>query len=380
MGDGKVPYTENYNFSIDRQLPWKFLAEVSYVGNRSRDLLIAGGSFDNLNAQPLGAYFHPDPVTGVLNPINNIPNAGDYRPFQTYGDIDITTHGSYANFNSLQATLQKNSGPVTMLANYTFEKVMGIRDNYSGNGPSDGNTVYPFNIKDNYGVLAFNHTHIFNTGLILSLPKLSQGWGDRVVGGWQLSSTINFQTGAPIQPNTNGNMYATYGNIPVTGGSITINGNTVPVSGNSIGLSPGTSLGSSAADLALVPLLICNPQANLKSGQYFNPACFAPPALGTNGTLVWPNIHGPAYFDADANLMKNFRITENQKVQLRFSAFNFLNRPNPQFGTGGNGDITLNFSNSSNLLTQTNQNALANGYPAHTVGNRVVEFAVKYYF
>ncbi len=36
-GDGKTPYTENYNFSIDRQLPWQTLAEISYVGNRSRD-------------------------------------------------------------------------------------------------------------------------------------------------------------------------------------------------------------------------------------------------------------------------------------------------------------------------------------------------------
>jgi hypothetical protein len=388
MGDGKVPFTENYNFSIDRQLPGKFLAEISYVGNRSRDMVITGGAFDNFNAVPLGAFFHPDPITGVLNPINSVSNAGDYRPFQSYGDIDITTHGSYANYNSLQATVQKNSGPVTMLANYTYGKVMGTRDNYSGNGPSDGNTVFPFNINNNYGVLGYNHTHIFNTGFVFSLPRISQGWVDRVVGGWQLSGTISFQTGAPIQPNTNGNMYATYGNIQFAGCggkgqptcSVTIDGNTLPVSGNSLGLSTGTSLGSNATDLVLVPQLTCNPGANLKSGQYFNPSCFAPPALGSNGTLVWPDIHGPAFFDADMNLMKNFRITESQKLQFRFSAFNFLNRPNPQFGTGGNGDVTLNFAGANNVLSQTNTNALTTGFPAHTVGSRVVEFAVKYYF
>ncbi len=82
----------------------------------------------------------------MLNPIDNIPNTGDYRPIQQYGDINVFTHGSYANFNSLQASLQKNAGPLTLLVNYTFEKVMGIRDNYSGNGPSAGNTVNPFNI------------------------------------------------------------------------------------------------------------------------------------------------------------------------------------------------------------------------------------------
>jgi hypothetical protein len=95
---------------------------------------------------------------------------------------------------------------------------------------------------------------------------------------------------------------------------------------------------------------------------------------------VWPNIHGPAFFEADLNLMKNFKITENQKIQFRMSAFNFLNRPNPQFGAGGNGDLTLNFQGAGGLLTQTNQNASTTGFPAHSVGDRLVEFAVKYYF
>jgi hypothetical protein len=388
MGDGKTPYTENYNVSVDRQMPWKMLAELSYVGNRSRDLLIDSGSFDNLNAPPYGAFFGPDPVTGILNPINKISNSNDYRPFQTYGDINVITHGSFANYNSLQATLQKSSGPVTMMVNYTYGKVMGIRDNYSGNGPSAGNTVDPYNIHNNYGVLGYNHTHIFNSGFVFTLPRISQGWVDKAVGGWQLSGTTSFQTGAPIQPNTNGTMNATYGALNFTGCggtgqpacTITIDGHTLPVSGNSVGASTGTWLGTSATNLALVPLLTCNPGANLKSGQYFNPACFAPPPLGSNGTLVWPNVHGPAFFDADMNLMKNFRLTESQKFQLRFSAFNFLNRPNAQFGAGGNGDITLNFQGAGNALTTTNQNALTTGYPAHTVGNRVVEFAVKYYF
>ena len=87
--------------------------------------------------------------------------------------------------------------------------------------------------------------------------------------------------------------------------------------------------------LVLEPQLVCNPGANLKSGQYFNPACFAPPNPGQNGTLIWPIFHGPAYFDSDLTLSKRFKITERQAVEFRVSAFNFLNHPNPQFGLGG---------------------------------------------
>ena len=372
MGDGKTPYTENYNVSLSRAMPWRTLMEVSYVGNRSRDLLIAGGSFDNLNAVPIGAFFKPNPITGALvAPGGTISNTGNYRPFQSYGDINVTEHGSYANYNSLQVSLTKSAGPVSFLTNYTFGKVMGIRDNYSGNGASAGNTVDPFNIQNNYGVLAFNHSHIFNSGFVWRMPRPLHGNKilSGTINGWQISGTTQFQTGPPIQPLTNGTLNASYGNV-------TVNGNTY-------GPSTASYLGSNATNLALVPALTCNPTANLKSGQYFNPNCFAPPAPGTNGTLVWPNIHGPAYFDADLTLSKSFHLTESQKVEFRASAFNFLNRPNSQFAANGNNqDVSLRFGTggTANNLTQTNQNPVTSGFPAHTVGDRLVEFAIKYYF
>lgn len=370
QGDGKTPYTENYNVSLSRSLPWQMSGEVSYVGNRSRDLLIAGTNSDffNINMVPYGAFFKADPVTHVLNPINAISNANDYRPYQSYSDIWLSGHGSYANYNSVQASLHKQTGPVVFMVNYTFGKVMGIHENYSGNGASDGSTVDPFNIKNNYGVLAYNHSQVFNAGYFINLPSPihSNMIMKQVVNGWQLSGVTQVQSGAPIQFNTNGNLNAYYGNT-------TVNGVTVQPSATSY-------LGTNAAGLVLVPQLICNPGANLKSGQYFNPACFAPPTQGSNGTLMWPNIHGPAYFTSDLTLSKKFRLTESRALELRASAFNFLNHPNPQFGLGGNGDISLNFSNAANLLTTTNQNATTTGTPAHTTGDRLIEFAAKFYF
>ncbi len=63
-GDGKTPYTENYSFSVDQALPGRMNAEISYVGNRSRDLLFAGDTNPyNLNQVPLGGFFGPDPIT-----------------------------------------------------------------------------------------------------------------------------------------------------------------------------------------------------------------------------------------------------------------------------------------------------------------------------
>lgn len=387
MGDGKVPYTEDYNFTIDQQLPGHALWEVSYVGNRSRDLLFAGTNFDpaNINMPPLGSFFGVDPVTGkVNNPgLSGFPS-NDYRPLQNYGDMWIATHGSYANYNSLQTSWQKQSGPATFLVNYTFSKVLGIRDGVSQNGPSAGPMVDPFNINANYGVLAFDHTHIFNAAYIFNLPKPIHGNKilAGVVNGWQISGVTSLQSGAPLQPNsTNGIMNASYGNYIVTGS----NGQPILSSSgqpqySSIG--PATWLGSNATGLYLEPLVTCDPRNGLKSGQYFNPNCFTVPAQGQQGTIIWPYIKSPPFFDTDLGIFKNFAVTEHQQLQLRFSAFNFINHPNSAFGQNGTGDVTLNFGTGGtlNLSNARNQNATTSGFPAYTVGNRLVEFAIKYYF
>jgi hypothetical protein len=339
--------------------------EASYVGNQSRNGVVVG-NWANPNNIPPGAFFGPNPLTGQVIPITqaNFPT-NNYRPLQSYGDINLVTHGSYANYNSLQLTAQKQAGAITFVTNYTFGKVLGIRDNYSGNGASSGNTVWPFNINANYGVLAYDHTHIFNAAYIINLPKPVHGnaFLAGAINGWIISGVTQFQSGAPIQPNTNGNLNASYGNT-------TINGST-------IGISTQSYLGSNAANLHLMPLLTCDPRSGLRSGQYFNPGCFAAPPVGTQGPLVWPYIKGPGFFDSDLALYKSFRITESQRVEFRVSAFNFLNRPNPGFVISGNtSDTTLNFG----APFSTNTNPLTTGRPLYATGDRLIELALKYYF
>jgi hypothetical protein len=140
-----------------------------------------------------------------------------------------------------------------------------------------------------------------------------------------------------------------------------------------------------------MPLLICDPRKNLSSGQYFNPACFTPATNGQNGDLIWPYIKGPAFFNSDLAIYKDFAFKEHHKIEVRFSAFNFLNHPLKQFGIAGNGDINLNFSlpSSSNCGNQpfpcgvspTNLNTVTTGVPLNkNQVPRVIEFALKYMF
>ena len=71
--DYDMPVTYAYNFTVSQQLGWHSLLEVAYVGNLSDELFMGGesisgsgfASFTDQNKTPLGAFFKPDPVTGI---------------------------------------------------------------------------------------------------------------------------------------------------------------------------------------------------------------------------------------------------------------------------------------------------------------------------
>jgi Carboxypeptidase regulatory-like domain/TonB-dependent Receptor Plug Domain len=373
MGDNRTPYVMDYNVTVSRALPWRSVFEISYVGNQSRNELINGsnGKIDDLNNVPIGAFFGPDPQTGkTVSPSASAFNSNHYRPLANYQDVYLITHGSYANYNALQASWQKQSGPVTFLTNYTYSKVLGIRDGQTDNGNGNGSAVDPFNLRSNYGPLAYDHTHILNFSYVWNLPKPIRGNKilEGAVNGWQLSGYTTYQSGAPIQPVSGGTLNVSYPNLAVT----------LPNGLTANGVNASNWFGTNAIQNVL-PQVVCDPRHHA-SGYYFNPNCFAPPAYGQQGTFIWPYIKEPAYFDSDLGLFKNFQVTERQKVQFRVSATNWLNHPLPQFGLAGNSDQSLSFAGPGGTLSQTNTNTTTTGKPGFKTGSRSLLFSVKYYF
>jgi len=415
LGDNKTPYTENWSFIISQAVPWKSTLELQYQGNRTRNALLAGNGtnpqfFPNINKVGQGAFYGPDPITGEnvwaqscadgRNGVYGTPtlygcqvpsgNAyhslkslqHDYYPYLNYDQaLIVNTHGSYSNYNAFMASWQKQRGPVTFMANYTFSKVMGIRDGQTNNGNGDGQINDPYVLANNYAPLGYDHTHIFNIAYVVHMPSPIHGnpFLSRVVNGWEFSGISQLQSGAPIQPNTNGDLNATFD----------ANANQV------FGTNGGRGL----------PILLCDPRSGLSGGQYFNPNCFTTPIPagetatgqfipGKNGQSVWPYIHGPAYMSHDLSLYKNFAITETKAVQFRMNAFNFPNHPLPQFGLGS--DLNLAFTGLTSIengqggyiqptsctlgAPECNHNSTTNGKPFGKVGRRVMEFAVKFTF
>jgi hypothetical protein len=256
------------------------------------------------------------------------------RPLLNYGTLKIINHEMYSNYNSMQVSWNKQAGPLNFLTNYTFSKALGIR---AENGV--GTTSDPTNLKNMYGTLPNNRTHIFNLAYTYSFPKLANAnrLVKNLVNDWQVSGIVQHQSGADIQasfPNANFN-YSAY--IPA---GTTFMGKTLPAP---VPATPQDVLGS--PDLTLMPKLICDPSKNLQPNQYINGACFAPFATpGQQGTYIFPTLTGPGFFNSDLSVFKNFTwgASETKKLQFRMSGYNFLNHPNRTFINADPG-LNLNF-------------------------------------
>ena len=101
-----------------------------------------------------------------------------------------------------------------------------------------------------------------------------------------------------------------------------------------------------------------------------------PGGVGANGPVELPyGLWAPAFFDTDLAIYKDFKVHENQAVQFRFDAFNFLNHPLDSFTSSTN--LNLQYTQNNGSYTQTNQ---VFGLANTKANNRILELAVKYRF
>jgi Carboxypeptidase regulatory-like domain len=377
--DDKQPYTQSWSLNLDQQTPFQGLMEISYVGNRSEDLQNTEGGFgSNINLVAPGALFAaPNPATA---------NANNYRHYLGYGDLVEATNNLYSNYNAMQVSWIRHAGKYTIQSNYTWQKAMGIVN------PANN----PFSIGANYGPLSSDRRNLFNAaysvdfGTIVHSNHLVNG----VANGWQLSGITQLESGANLTyggnntpnnpPNLNFNAAYTCvataaektAGISCPQSAAIIPGSVSLLNPTGIAINNQSILGTSSQTLN--PLVTCNPLGHQGPHSYVNGNCFAAPTVpGQAGPNLLPAAYGPAFFDSDLSVFKNFAIRESMKLQIRAMAYNFLNHPLYSF-PGGN-QLNLQFEQDpvSQVITQSNT-----GFGAATQkqGARVVEFGAKFYF
>ncbi|MBV9676095.1 MAG: hypothetical protein JO185_07160, partial [Acidobacteriaceae bacterium] len=170
------PMTYQWNFNIQRELPWNFLTTVAYVGTRGERLF-------------LNRELNPG-VNGVrLNPAR--------------GSIGARTNTGDSIYHGLQVDLTRRfrNGFLLEVA-YTYSKSI---DNGSEVFTTAGGSSYPqdpFNLRGERGVSAFDRPHRAAVTWVYSLPYRGgdagwRGMANQLIRNWTVSGTAQLQSGAP---------------------------------------------------------------------------------------------------------------------------------------------------------------------------------------
>jgi hypothetical protein len=235
--------------------------------------------------------------------------------------------------------------------------------------------------------------HSFNTAYVYEFPTVANAnkFVKQAVNGWQISGIVQYQTGSDLQAAVSNSYNFGYnGFIAPNTTFMGVNSNTAcpqttpptnPPTYTNCYIAANNQNILGTGDVTLMPVLTCNPSTGLKAHQYMNPSCFSGlETPGVQGSYIIPVGSGPAFFNTDLSVFKNFTwgANENKKLQFRFSGYNFINHPLYTF-LQHDPNLTLSYGLDPNtgVPTLTSPNF---GVANNKTGHRILQGMVKFSF
>ncbi|HLJ18148.1 MAG TPA: carboxypeptidase regulatory-like domain-containing protein [Bryobacteraceae bacterium] len=323
----KTPMSQQWDFSVQKQLPGNWVVDATYSANHGTHLVAGNYPLDSLNPQYLSlgnALQNPVPnpyagkVPGSLGAAT-ITQQQSLLPFPYYSAIAARNpHLGNSIYHAGLLSIQKRfSQGLTLLASYTKAKLIsdsvaapigfGAVEQVTNNGYQNGQydralerSVDPTDVPQRLAISGVYELP-FGKGRPIAIQN---NVINAIFGGWQAQTIITLQKGLPVL---------------ITGAS------------NNLATRPN-STGQSAQ--------LSNPTA----AEWFNTAVFVNPPNYTYGNVgrALPDVRNPGFFNTDFSLIKNTKIGERWNLQLRGEAFNLDNHvnlgyPNVTFVPGPNG-------------------------------------------
>jgi Carboxypeptidase regulatory-like domain/TonB dependent receptor-like, beta-barrel len=330
-----TPYVQQYNLSVQYQLPKGWILETGYIGSHGIHLLVE----PSLNQALLVNSSNPLTYTnGVTVTQNSSANATIRVPVPGFAPagLNLVTNQGYSHYNGFILEMSHAfAHGFQVKGAYTYSR---STDDDSGPTGSDldsftGNQLVP---SYNRGVSDFNQPHRLVFSGVWSLPGPKTGWMGQTIGGWGLSGVYTIQSGLPFSiTSTNG------GGLAGLSGSVTVRANSLNCTNPLPSGSPEQNLNSyvTASCFAAVPnipngtvLTGLNAQQGVGSNSYIvgNNGVSTDSGIGSLfGTIGRNTYHGPNEHRFDLSLTKSFPVHfilgEKGNIQFRAEAFKVFN-------------------------------------------------------
>lgn len=274
-------YTESYNFTAQRDLPWGLLVQGGYVGTLTVH-------------QHTRAYINYGQVGG---------GQASQPLYQKWGNATAMREVlafEHMNYKSVQAQLQKRfSDGLQFSLAYTWSRWMGTCCDARGDDAPEIKIPQDFNL--NWALMPSDVTNNFQLSGTYALPFgknqkfATSGAAAAILGGWQANWVFSLYSGIPFTVTD-----------------------------------PGTSLNApqngQMANKVKSKVAIYGPHGT--SSPYFDTSAFAPVTTAQFGNAGWDSVRGPGYGNLDFSIFRSFPIYERLKMQLRAEALNLTNHPN----------------------------------------------------
>jgi hypothetical protein len=301
----RVPYTDSYMFSIQRQVTANTVLTVSYVGNQGHHILalVSANPGDPqlcLSLSGCGPFGEDTSYTDAAGqniygtrtgqsrmgaPITSGPN---------YGENTADKSVANSSYNALETTLHYRHRGSQFLLSYAYGKSID-------QGSNLGEQLNPIDPRQSRAISAWDLKHVFVASYTLALPvDTLLRKSNRLTEGWSLSGTTRFTTGFPVTlfDNSDSSLLGTLGN-----------------GANNYLLDTPQYLSG--------PLQI---NRNGRNGRpAFNTSLFPEETLGQLGNAKRRNFYGPGIENFDMTLQKSLRLTEAKSMEFRGEAFNAFN-------------------------------------------------------
>ena len=323
----RLPYTQQWNLTIEHQATKSLSVSVAYVGNKGTRLMSNIQPLNALDPKLLTQYggqlsdeFEPGQTSlhGVPVPyagwVEQMQACGPtlaqaLLPFPQYcGNIrGINENVGNSTYHSLQVKAEKQfSSGLWFLSSYTFSKMLTNADDQQALILNFG--VSPFDQKRTKGLASNDVPHTLSVAMIYDLPfgkgrRWLDGGGiiNHIVGGWRVSNILRFNSGTPFA-FTSGDC----NNIP---------------SQFAISCIPGVLPGKSPFAQDKGDFDPSKPLFDLAA--FESSSGFTGAYHGSGARIT--NYRGFGYKNHDFALSKDIRITERVGFQFRAEAFNLWN-------------------------------------------------------
>jgi hypothetical protein len=330
-------YNDRLDINIQRQLPWGIMAGFVWFVNFGNQLYTKElnginpaleqkyqTSLDVTANNPFYHYLNTTLMPGPLYSQPTVPLSSLLVPYPQYGplfEIGACCNGEFFSQPQIQVLKQFNNGlTFTFGYDHVFERtqINNFNDQtYYNNQFQWQNNAQPANHMD---LAAVWHLPIGQGQPFLHSSSRAV---DALVGGWEVSPVLQYISGDYLQ----------FAGMNVASGNV------------------------------------CTSNA---ANHWFNTSLFSPYPANTyvlrSNPMQYDCLTGPSFWDLDASLMKNFRLSERFNAQLRITAYNATNRLNL-----GDPDTTVTDSTFGEALFQGSPSATegAQGYSEYTTGRQV---------